>query len=48
VTHPGSIQRPLVDPPLQRSIALMSKRGRPQQPAVESFMRAARAHRWLG
>jgi DNA-binding transcriptional LysR family regulator len=48
VTHPGSIQRPLADPPLQRPIVLMTKRGRPHPPAVERFMRAARAHRRLG
>jgi len=43
VTHPGSIQRPLADPPRQRSTALMTKRGRPRPPAVEFHARRARA-----
>ena len=48
VTHPGTIQRPLLEPMVERSVALMTKPGRPNAPAVESFLRAARAHRWLG
>ena len=48
VTHPGTIQRPLVHPHVQRTIALVSKRGRPHSPAVERFHGAMRTHRWLG
>jgi hypothetical protein len=48
VTHPGTIQRALVDPRVQRTIALISKRDRPHSPAVYYFMRATRTHRWLG
>jgi DNA-binding transcriptional LysR family regulator len=47
VTHPGMIQRPLVEPTVERTVALATKRGRPHSPAVDSFLRAARAHRWL-
>ncbi len=48
VTHPGTIQRPLSDPSVERTIALMTMPGRPQPPAVATLLRAARAHRWLG
>jgi DNA-binding transcriptional LysR family regulator len=48
ITHSGTIQRPLVDPAVERTVALMTKPGRPQLPAVSSFVRAARGHRWLG
>ncbi len=48
VSHPGTIQRPLLDPVVERSVSLMTMPGRPNAPAVDSFLRAARAHRWLG
>ena len=47
ISHPGMIQRPLVDPAVQRTVALMTKPGRPHAPAVQNFLRAARACRWL-
>jgi len=47
VTHPGSIQRPLADPTLQRSIALMTKRGRPHPAGGREFhARRARIAGW--
>jgi DNA-binding transcriptional LysR family regulator len=48
VTHPGTIQRPLSSPAVERTIALMTMPGRPHPAAVAAFMRAARTHRWLG
>jgi DNA-binding transcriptional LysR family regulator len=47
VTHPGTIQRALTDPAVERTVALASMPGRQQGPAVAAFMRAARGHRWL-
>ncbi len=47
VTHPGTIQRPLANPTVVRTIALATMPGRPQPPAVAAFVRAARSHRWL-
>ena len=48
ITHPGTIQRPLANPGVERTIALVTMPGRPYPPAVATFMRSARAHRWLG
>jgi DNA-binding transcriptional LysR family regulator len=48
VTHPGTIQRALSDPAVERVIALATMPGRPHPPAVAAFVRAARGHRWLG
>jgi DNA-binding transcriptional LysR family regulator len=47
VTHPGTIQRPLAKPAVERTIALATMPGRLQPPAVAAFVRAARTHRWL-
>jgi DNA-binding transcriptional LysR family regulator len=47
VTQPGTIQRALTDPAVERTVALASMPGRQQGPAVAAFMRAARGHRWL-
>ncbi len=47
VTHPGTIIRPLVEPEVERTVALMTSPGRPQAAPVAGFLRAARAHRWL-
>lgn len=47
VTHPGTIQRALTDPAVERTVALATMPGRQQGPGVAAFMRAARAHRWL-
>jgi DNA-binding transcriptional LysR family regulator len=48
VVHPGAVQRPLADPAVERTIALVTMPGRPQSPAVQTFLRAVRRHRWLG
>jgi DNA-binding transcriptional LysR family regulator len=48
VTHPGTIQRPLVQPAVERRIALVTMPGRQPPPGVVAFVRAARTHRWLG
>jgi DNA-binding transcriptional LysR family regulator len=48
ITHPGAIQRPLVDPAVAREVALATMPGRPRAPAVQAFVRAAQAFRWLG
>lgn len=47
VTHPDTIQRPLVEPTVERTIALVTRPGRPHTAAVQRFLRAARGHRWL-
>lgn len=48
VTMPELIVRPLIEPPVVRSIVLASVPGRRHSPAVEAFVRAARAFRWPG
>ena len=47
VTNSGAVQRPLSDPAVDRTIALATMPGRPQTPAVASFVRAARGYAWL-
>lgn len=47
ITHPGTIQRALSDPTVERTIALATMPGRQQSPAVRAFVRAACSHRWL-
>lgn len=48
VTLPGLIQRPLVEPSVERTIALVTVPGRPHTPAVSTFVRAAQAFQWPG
>jgi DNA-binding transcriptional LysR family regulator len=48
ITYPGTIQRALSDPAVERTIALATMPGRPHSPAVATFIQAARRHRWLG
>jgi DNA-binding transcriptional LysR family regulator len=38
--------RPLINPTFDRTISLMTMRGRPHSPAVGAFVRAVSAHRW--
>lgn len=47
ITHPGTIQRALSDPAVERVVALATMPGRKHSPAVGAFVRAARGHRWL-
>ncbi len=46
VTLPGLAVRPLVEPELERTINLVTVRGRPHSPAVGALLRAARLHKW--
>jgi DNA-binding transcriptional LysR family regulator len=46
VTHPDGIRRPLIDPTVERTISLITVRGRKHSPAVAAFVRAIRAHAW--
>lgn len=48
VTLPGLLQRPLVEPEVERSICLITVPGRPHAPAVAAFVRAARSFAWPG
>ena len=48
VTLPGLLQRPLVEPAVERNVYLATVRGRPFPPAVDAFVRAARAFAWPG
>lgn len=48
VTLPGIIARPLVDPEVQRVVALASVPGRPHSPAIAAFVGAARRFPWPG
>lgn len=46
VTHPDSLRRPLVDPPVERTISLITVPGRKHSHAVTAFIRILRAHKW--
>ena len=48
VTLPGLIQRPLVQPVVQRKIALVTMPGRKFSPALEALVRASNAFAWPG
>jgi DNA-binding transcriptional LysR family regulator len=46
VTHERTVHRPLVDPTVQRTISLVTVRGRKYSPAAAAFIRAIRKHQW--
>ncbi len=48
VTLPELLQRPLIEPEVERTISLISVRGRPFTPAVSAFVRAAKRFVWPG
>ncbi|WP_170125514.1 LysR family transcriptional regulator [Jannaschia seohaensis] len=48
VTLPGLIQRPLVEPAVERRIALVTVPGRKFSPAMDALMRAANGFAWPG
>jgi len=48
VSLPGLLQRPLIEPEVERSISLVSVPGRPFSPAVQAFVRSAQAFSWPG
>jgi DNA-binding transcriptional LysR family regulator len=46
VTLPGLETRPLIEPELERTVNLVTVRGRPHSPAVGALLREARMHKW--
>lgn len=48
VSLPGLMQRPLIEPAVERRIAALTMPGRKFSPALESFMRAATGFTWPG
>lgn len=48
VTMPDLLQRPIVEPAITRTIALVSVPGRKFSPAIAAMVRTAQAYRWPG
>ncbi len=48
VSLPGLLQRPLIEPEVERRICLASMPGRPFSPAVQAFVRSAQTFAWPG
>ena len=48
VSLPGLMQRPLIEPQVERQIATMTVPGRRFSPGLDSFMRAANGFAWPG
>ncbi len=48
VRYPGVVARPLVDPEFWRTVNLVTVRGRPNSPAVGSFVREVMRTKWNG
>ncbi|MFN3955735.1 MAG: LysR family transcriptional regulator [Pararhodobacter sp.] len=48
VTAPELLQRPLINPSVERRVALVSMAGRPHSPAAAALIRAAQAFHWPG
>ena len=48
VTLPGLLQRPLVEPVVERTVCLVTVPGRPFTPAVSAFVRAVQCFAWPG
>lgn len=46
VTVDGLVALPMIEPALQRTVNLVTVRGRPHTPAVGAFVREAMRHRW--
>ena len=46
ITEPDIAVRPLIDPAFERTVSLVTVRGRPHAPAVGAFLSAARRHPW--
>jgi DNA-binding transcriptional LysR family regulator len=46
VVHPATIQRPLIDPVIERTISLITVPGRKHSPAVAAFVSQVRSHPW--
>lgn len=47
VTVPGLVTRPLVDPAFERTVNLVTVRGRPHSPSVGAFVHECRCYPWL-
>lgn len=48
ITVPGMVSRPLVEPPVEREVSLVSVAGRAMTPAATAFRHQLRAYRWPG
>lgn len=48
VTLPGLLQRPLYEPEVQRSVAVVTVPGRKHSPALDAMMRASQSFPWPG
>ena len=48
VTLSGLLSRPLVDPPLKRTVIVADVRGRQRSPAAQIFMQGIRSYNWPG
>lgn len=48
VTVPDLLQRPILEPAISRTIALVSVPGRQFSPATSAMVRTAQAYRWPG
>jgi DNA-binding transcriptional LysR family regulator len=48
VTLPGLIQRPLIEPQVERQVAAVTVPGRKHSPALEALMRASNSFAWPG
>jgi DNA-binding transcriptional LysR family regulator len=48
ITLPGVHARPLIDPPITRTVHLVTVRGRPYTPAVNAFVRETTSFDWKG
>ena len=44
----GLQQRPLVDPPVERTVLIADVRGRQRSPATKLFVEEIRAYKWPG
>lgn len=47
ITVPGLVVRPLIDPGFERTVNLVTVRGRPHSPTVGAFVYEARRYPWL-
>jgi DNA-binding transcriptional LysR family regulator len=45
-SHPGIVSRPVVDPPVEREVSLITVAGRRFSPAVAAFVDAVRRYEW--
>jgi DNA-binding transcriptional LysR family regulator len=45
-TIPGVVSRPVIDPPIEREVCLLTVSGRRWSPPLSAFVHAVRQHRW--